>query len=94
MKRKTWAIGAGFGLVVTIGAALAFRAYPANAQCIPAPAVLEFAPNGRFLQAWGGPGQAYEWPTTQHAIFVDDQDNVWLRYAFKGMGPARRPSEP
>ena len=52
---------------------------PPQAECcIPAPAVLEFDPNGRFLQAWGGPGQGYEWPTTQHGILVDDQDNVWL----------------
>jgi hypothetical protein len=39
---------------------------------------LEFASNGRFLQAWGGPGQGYEWPATQHGIFVDEKDNVWL----------------
>jgi DNA-binding beta-propeller fold protein YncE len=52
---------------------------PPQAECcIPAPAVLEFGPNGKFLQAWGGPGDGYEWPTTQHGIFVDDKDNVWL----------------
>jgi hypothetical protein len=52
---------------------------PPQAECcIPAPAVLEFGPNGRFLQAWGGPGDGYEWPTTQHGIFVDYKDNVWL----------------
>ena len=28
--------------------------------------------------AWGGPGQGYEWPATQHGIFVDEKDNVWL----------------
>ena len=43
-----------------------------------APAVLEFGPDGKFLQAWGGPGAGYEWPTSQHGILVDDQDNVWL----------------
>ncbi len=52
---------------------------PPQAECcIPAPPVLEFAPDGRFLAAWGGPGQGYEWFTTEHGIFVDDQDNVWL----------------
>ena len=52
---------------------------PPQAECcIPAPAVLEFAPDGKFLQAWGGPGAGYEWPTTQHGIFVDYKDNVWL----------------
>jgi DNA-binding beta-propeller fold protein YncE len=52
---------------------------PPQAECcIPAPAVLEFGPNGKFLQAWGGPGDGYEWPATQHGIFVDHKDNVWL----------------
>jgi DNA-binding beta-propeller fold protein YncE len=52
---------------------------PPQAECcIPAPAVLEFAPSGKFLQAWGGPGSGYEWPDTQHGIFVDYKDNVWL----------------
>jgi len=51
---------------------------PQSECCIPAPAVLEFAPNGKFLQAWGAPGAGYEWFNTQHGIFVDDKDNVWL----------------
>ena len=52
---------------------------PPQAECcIPAPPVLEFAADGRFLQAWGGQGQGYEWFTTEHGIFVDDQDQVWL----------------
>ena len=52
---------------------------PPQAECcIPAPAVLEFDTNGKFLQAWGGPGQGYEWFSSQHGIFVDDNDNVWL----------------
>jgi hypothetical protein len=52
---------------------------PPQAECcILAPAVLEFGADGKFLQAWGGPGAGYEWPTSQHGILVDDQDNVWL----------------
>ena len=52
---------------------------PPQAECcIPAPAVLEFNSSGKFLQAWGAPGAGYEWPASQHGIFVDDQDNVWL----------------
>jgi DNA-binding beta-propeller fold protein YncE len=52
---------------------------PPQAECcFPAPPVLQFAPDGKFLQAWGGPGQGYEWPTSEHGIFVDEQDNVWL----------------
>jgi DNA-binding beta-propeller fold protein YncE len=52
---------------------------PPQAECCyPAPPVLQFAPDGRFLQAWGGPGEGYDWFTTEHGIFVDDEDNVWL----------------
>jgi len=52
---------------------------PPQAECcIPAPAVLQFSPAGQFIQAWGGPGQGYEWFVTQHGIFVDTRDNVWL----------------
>jgi DNA-binding beta-propeller fold protein YncE len=51
---------------------------PQSECCIPAPSVLEFDTNGKFLQAWGGPGQGYEWFSSEHGIFVDDKDNVWL----------------
>jgi DNA-binding beta-propeller fold protein YncE len=56
---------------------------PPQAECcIPAPAVLEFDPGGKFLQAWGGPqpgpSKDYEWPSSEHGIFVDYKDNVWL----------------
>lgn len=46
--------------------------------CIPAPAVIQYDADGQFVQAWGGPGEGYEWFTNEHAIWVDDQDNVWL----------------
>ena len=52
---------------------------PPQAECcIPAPSVLEFDTNGKFIQAWGGPGQGYEWFTSEHGIYVDSKDNVWL----------------
>jgi len=52
---------------------------PTQAECcIPAPPVLEFDTNGRFLQAWGGPGEGYEWFKSEHGVFVDSKDNVWL----------------
>jgi DNA-binding beta-propeller fold protein YncE len=43
-----------------------------------APPVLEFDANGRFVQAWGGPGNGYDWPDTEHNIFVDHRDNIWI----------------
>jgi hypothetical protein len=46
--------------------------------CIPAPPVLEFDMDGKLLASWGGPGEGYDWPTTEHGIFIDAKDNVWL----------------
>jgi hypothetical protein len=43
-----------------------------------APPVLEFAPDGKFLHAWGGAAQGYDWPATEHGIFVDHKDIVWI----------------
>ncbi len=43
-----------------------------------APPVLEFDAAGNFLQAWGGPGQGYAWPTSEHGIYVDPRGFVWI----------------
>ena len=43
-----------------------------------APPVIEFDPEGNVVQAWGGPGEGYEWPDLEHGIYIDHQDNVWL----------------
>ncbi len=46
--------------------------------CFAAPPVLEFDPEGRVLQAWGGPGEGYAWFNQEHGIYVDHNDFVWL----------------
>jgi len=43
-----------------------------------APPLLEFDSAGTFIQAWGGPGQGYEWPTSEHGVFVDAKGFVWI----------------
>jgi DNA-binding beta-propeller fold protein YncE len=43
-----------------------------------APPVVEFDANGNFVQAWGGPGEGYEWPTSEHGIYVDHRNFVWV----------------
>ncbi len=58
-----------------IGAA----ADPPTAECcIPAPNVLEFDPDGNLVGSWGGPGEGYDWPTSNHGITIDPMDNVWI----------------
>lgn len=51
---------------------------PTAKCCIPAPPVLEFDREGNLLRSWGGPGQGYDWPKSEHGIFVDSDGNVWL----------------
>jgi DNA-binding beta-propeller fold protein YncE len=43
-----------------------------------APPVLEFDANGAFVQAWGGPGAGYEWPNSEHGVYVDPKGFVWI----------------
>ncbi len=46
--------------------------------CEPAPPVLEFDPEGNLVGNWGGPGDGYDWPSSNHGITVDHMDNVWI----------------
>jgi hypothetical protein len=51
---------------------------PTGECCKPAPPVLEFDPQGNLVNSWGGPGQGYTWPSSNHGITVDPKDNVWI----------------
>jgi DNA-binding beta-propeller fold protein YncE len=58
--------------------------------CKAAPSVLEFDAAGKLLRSWGGPadpgfigGKCKEaagciWPSSEHGIYVDQKDHVWL----------------
>ncbi|MCC7243870.1 MAG: hypothetical protein IT180_18255 [Acidobacteria bacterium] len=46
--------------------------------CAGAPPVLEFDADGALLQHWGGPGAGYDWPDSNHGIFVDHTGAVWI----------------
>jgi len=51
---------------------------PTGECCAGAPPVLEFDQAGNLLNHWGGPGQGYEWPTSNHGITIDYKGNVWI----------------
>jgi hypothetical protein len=51
---------------------------PASECCISAPPVLVFDAEGNLLKSWGGAGQGYDWPNSEHSIFVDHAGNVWI----------------
>lgn len=46
--------------------------------CAAAPPVLEFDQAGNLVQSWGGPGEGYEWPQSNHGIFVETNGTVWI----------------
>jgi DNA-binding beta-propeller fold protein YncE len=72
---------------------------PAADCCKAAPAVLEFSAEGKLLRSWGGPSDpgfiggkckaeaGCVWPASEHGIYVDDKDNVWI----SGNAAAPRP---
>jgi DNA-binding beta-propeller fold protein YncE len=51
---------------------------PRTKCCRPAPPVMEFDQEGKLIQAWGGPGQGYDWPQNEHGIHIDHKGFVWL----------------
>jgi len=53
-----------------------------------APPVLEFDADGRFVNAWGGAAEGYDWPDNEHGITVDYKDIVWIG----GSGTASTPT--
>lgn len=51
---------------------------PTGSCCTPAPPVLEFDPEGNLVNSWGGPGEGYKWPESNHGISIDHLNNVWI----------------
>src|SRR6476620_10096432 len=60
---------------------------PPIAQCcMPAPPILEFDAAGNLVGHWGGPGEGYDWPDSNHGITIDYRGNVWI--GGNGRGPS------
>lgn len=51
---------------------------PQGECCSGAPPVLAFNPEGELIHAWGGPGEGYDWPESNHGIFIDHLGYVWI----------------
>src|ERR1700732_4996665 len=51
---------------------------PRSECCVAAPPILEFDAQGNLLRSLGGPGQGYDWPTSEHGIFIDKKGNIWV----------------
>ena len=63
---------------------------PGSSCCVPAPPILAFDQAGNLIQHWGGPGQGYEWPDSNHGVTVDYKGNVWIG----GNGVGQDPNAP
>ena len=54
------------------------RTTPIGKCCKVAPPVLSTTRPATWSSRWGGPGQGYDWPDSNHGITVDHKGNVWL----------------
>jgi DNA-binding beta-propeller fold protein YncE len=51
---------------------------PTGECCKKAPPIIEFDQAGNVVHAWGGPGQGFDWPDSNHGIFADSEGFVWI----------------
>jgi DNA-binding beta-propeller fold protein YncE len=58
--------------------AYAAQTPPMSECCFAAPPVLVFDQEGNLVSSWGGPGEGYEWPTSNHGITPDSKGNVYI----------------
>jgi len=64
---------------------------PPIAQCCaPAPPVLNYDQEGNLLASWGGRGEGYDWPESNHGITIDYKGNVWIGGNGVGTPPGAR----
>jgi hypothetical protein len=66
---------------------------PASLCCAPAPPVLEFNQAGDLIGNWGGAGEGFDWPSSNHGIDVDFKGNVWIGGNGRGTQPAALPAD-
>jgi hypothetical protein len=59
---------------------------PTAKCCVAAPPVIELDVDGKVLRSWGGPAQVENWFNSEHAIYPDDEDNIWIVGAGAGDG--------
>jgi hypothetical protein len=75
-RDHVWMIHRGSGTLAEKEKAL--ETHLSDECCAAAPPVLEFDAEGTLVGHWGGPGEGYEWPSSNHGITVDHKGNVWI----------------
>lgn len=85
---NNWTVGNAIGIDVdssdriwmfhrTTGVADNFQG-PGASCCTVAPAVLVFNQTGDLVSSWGGPGEGFTWPDSNHGLWLDHKGNVWI----------------
>ncbi|PYS20204.1 MAG: hypothetical protein DMG11_30225, partial [Acidobacteria bacterium] len=63
---------------------------PTAMCCAPAPPILQFDQAGNPVGHWGGKGEGYDWPESNHGVTVDYKGNVWIGGNGRGQPPGAR----
>ena len=77
-REHVWIIHRGIANLVPTEVPAAQDPPIADECCFAAPPVLEFDAEGNLVGSWGGPGDGFDWPESNHGIVVDHMDNVWI----------------
>ena len=77
-REHVWIIHRGIANLVPNEVPAAQDPPIADECCFAAPPVLEFDAEGNLVGSWGGPGDGFDWPESNHGIVVDHMDNVWI----------------
>jgi DNA-binding beta-propeller fold protein YncE len=79
---NNWVLGITSGLAIdgenNIWVLTRPRTVPPEEADRAAPPVMVFDAAGNFIKSWGGPGDGYEWPGTEHGVYVDHDNYVWI----------------
>jgi hypothetical protein len=51
---------------------------PGAACCTVAPPILGFNQAGDVIGSWGGPGEGFAWPDSNHGLWIDYKGNFWI----------------
>ena len=51
---------------------------PGASCCTVAPPLLEFNQAGDLTGSWGGPGEGFTWPDSNHGLWIDYKGNFWI----------------
>jgi DNA-binding beta-propeller fold protein YncE len=51
---------------------------PGSSCCTVAPPLLEFDQAGNLVGSWGGPGEGFTWPDSNHGLWIDHKGNFWI----------------